>query len=112
MDTKYDNCGRHKKADEDEVFRIVSLAVSDPFFNISDITNELDNLSYTSVREILKENDLRSHIAATKTLLTEARKQKRVRYCQSMINSHDWPSVVFCDESMFCTAKLGSKRVL
>ena len=88
------------------------MGISDPFFTITDISNELDSLSYPTVRRILRRNGLESHIAAKKTLLTADRKAQRVQYCQSMSSFHSWSSVIFVDESMFYTSKLGPKCVL
>ena len=88
------------------------MGISDPFFTITDISNELDNLSYPTVRRILRRNGLESHIAVKKTLLTAARKAQRVQYCQSMLSFHSWSSVIFVDKSMFCTPKLGPECVL
>jgi len=92
--------------------QIVGMAILDPLITIQDISNEFDNLSYSTVRRVLLENGIGSYISAKKTLLTNSRKLTRLRYCQSMVNFNSWFSTVFCDESMFCTAYLGSKRVL
>lgn len=97
---------------EDEL--IVAAVVTDPFLNAREIRDELSlEVSTPTIRRRLKEAGLSNCVAAKKPFLTGRQCQQRLQFAQEHQDwsQEEWGTVIFSDESTFCTRWDQQQRV-
>lgn len=100
--------GRPRKTTPDHDKRLFDLARSFPNMSARSMSFDAENhripkISHQTVARRLHEFDLESHLAATKPLLKEIHKEKRLAWCLERQNwgYEKWASVIFSDESNY-----------
>ena len=98
--------GRPRTTTLEQDKRVFHLARTQPNVSTRSLSADAANhripmISHQTVGRRLKEFELESHLAATKPLLTNAHKQKRLAWCEARRNwgYEKWASVIFSDES-------------
>lgn len=100
--------GRPRTTTLEQDKRLFHLALTQPnvsnrFLSANAANHRIPMISHQTVGRRLKEFELESHLAATKPLLTNVHKQKRLAWCEARRNwgYEKWASVIFSDESNY-----------
>ena len=101
--------GRQRPTMPRQYLFLLMQARRDPFMNASTLRNELRNavavnISTQTVRNRLRQSDLRSRRACNRIPLIRLNKQTRLNSAHNHVNwtGNDWDPVLFTDESMYC----------
>lgn len=97
--------GRPRKTSQKIDRRIARLSKCYPFYTASEIKNQLDldNISTRTVSHRLDENNLFSHRACKKPLVSKKNRKARLEFAKEHINwtVTDWSKILWSDESKF-----------
>ncbi|GBN65601.1 Transposable element Tc1 transposase [Araneus ventricosus] len=106
--------GRRRKTDVGTDRLIFETSEINPFMPATLIKRHLElDCSSETIRRRLKENGLKSRIAAKKPFLKPVHRTKRLQFAMYYINfpMADWKEVIFTDEKIFASTGYGSIRV-
>ncbi|KAL4465565.1 hypothetical protein ABPG72_014014 [Tetrahymena utriculariae] len=114
IEPQYQNCGRKKKYDEQQESQIVNSVKKQPSQSLRKLEQNTDdnpsNLSYSTIRNILKDNNLNAYRIPTIQRITEPQKQKRLQFARDVRRwTNKWKSILFTDEVILKQGKIGSK---
>jgi transposase len=109
--------GRPRKTTSEHDNRLFHLIRDKPnmscrSLSVDAINHRIPIISHQTVARRLKEFQLESHFAATKPLLTEFHKQKRLNWCLDKQNwgYEKWASIIFSDESNYMLTNRKTNR--
>lgn len=95
--------GRPRSTTDQQDAQIVQHMRANPFSSAKKAAAE-NNVQYQTTLRRLNEGGLQNHSAAREIDLTEAHKQQRIRYCQSMLDvfgEENFKDIIFSDEKPF-----------
>lgn len=112
VNTKYSTNHRPIEIDNAIKEQVLLKAVEDPFKPSTTIKREL-NLDFTpqSINRILRSEGFNTHHAASKPKISELQRQDRIAFANAFKGQIDWTSCIFCDESCFSSARIGTRLV-
>lgn len=109
------NSGRPRNTTQEEDAILVQHIQNNPFVSIVRASNETGMQRKTASRRV-REAGLKCYRAAKRVKLTDEHRERRVLFCQNMLQEKedglvDFNDIIFTDEKTFCTDVIHCKNV-